>query len=273
MTLRARRAAAAANQPAPRHVCVVLHDVSPARWAGCTRVLRRVHAVAQAAGVELPVTLLVVPRMHGKAAAPALYLRWLHRLARAGHELALHGFTHQDDGPPASSWHERLLRQTYTAGEGEFAALTQHEAALRLAAGRGWAQEHGLQMRGFVAPAWLLNEAAWQAVTQAAFDYTCTRGEIVALPSRHALPARSLVFSTRAAWRRWLSVPWNRMLAWQQRQEPLLRLELHPGDCDHPHIERCWTQLLARALRERGPLRLYDAAMLARGSRAAEAAP
>jgi predicted deacetylase len=243
---------------------VVLHDVAPARWAGCTRVLQRVHAVAQAAGIELPVTLLVVPRMHGQAAASTLYLRWLHRLARAGHELALHGFTHRDEGPAPRSWRERLLRHSYTAGEGEFAALTRDDAALRLAAGRAWAQQHGLQMRGFVAPAWLLNAAAWQAVSQAAFDYTCTLNEIVALPGHQTLRARSLVFSTRAAWRRWLSVPWNTALAWQQRNAPLLRLELHPGDSDHPLIERCWTRLLASALRARQPLSLHDAAMLAR---------
>ena len=248
----------------PRQICVVLHDVAPARWDSCTRVLRQVRAVAREAGVTVPVTLLLVPRLEGLDRPPALYLRWLHGLARGGHELALHGLTHRDEGPPPRSLLERLQRRFYTAGEGEFAALSRREADARLAAGRAWAQEHDLQVQGFVAPAWLLNADGWDAVAGAGFDYTCTLNRVVALPGRQAVHAPSLVYSTRAAWRRVLSVWWTTLLARRQRHTPLLRLELHPGDCDHPAVQRCWTRLLRQALRERQPVRLCDAAQLAR---------
>jgi hypothetical protein len=54
------------------------------------------------------------------------------------------------------------------------------------------------------------------------------------------------------------------MLARRTHQAPLLRLELHPADADHPAVLRCWTQLLSDALRTRVPLQLREAAALAR---------
>lgn len=244
-----------------RHLCVVLHDVAPARWDGCARVLRQLRRVAAQVGVAaVPVTLLVVPQLHGDTALPPHYLRWLRRLARAGHELALHGLTHRDESPPAATVAERLLRRHYTAGEGEFAVIDDEGAASRIAQGQAWARANGLTMRGFVAPAWLLSAAAARAVTAAGFEYTCTLSRLIALPGAESLHAQSLVFSTRSAWRRALSLVWNTALGWHSRQAPLLRLELHPADADHPAVMRCWSRLLADALSDRQPLRLGQAA-------------
>lgn len=254
----------AAEACAARDLCVVLHDVSPARWEACQRVLAHARQVAEDCGVALPLTLLVVPRMHDDCTMPARYLRWLHRMAAQGHELALHGLTHRDDGPPARSLREHLLRRHYTAGEGEFAALAHDEAAAHLAQGQAWAKALGFTMPGFVAPAWLMSPPSLQAVAQAGFTHTCTLTEVLALPGLQALRAPSLVFSTRAGWRRQLSRLWNTQLAHRERDARLLRLELHPGDADHAHIVRCWTGLLAEALRHRVAVRLGDAALLAR---------
>lgn len=251
------------NARAAGALCVVLHDVSPARWAGCQRVLALLDAFAEASGVPLPVTLLVVPHMHGDPAWPPACLEQLHGWSRAGHELMLHGLTHLDEAAPPRGLHDWLLRRHYTAGEGEFAALTQPQALQRMQAGRRWARRHGLSMPGFVAPAWLLGPAGLAAAAQAGFTHTCTLGQVITLPQRQALPAPSLVFSTRSAWRRASSVAWNRLLARRAREAPVLRLELHPTDADHPAVLRCWTQLLSEALRMRMPLRLREAAALA----------
>lgn len=245
-------------------LCVVLHDVAPVRWPGCERVLAEVQACAQHVGVSLPLTLLVVPQMHGDPVWPSSHLDRLRSWADAGHELMLHGLTHRDEADPPRRLREWLLRRHYTASEGEFAALTQPEALQRMQAGRRWALHQGLSMHGFVAPAWLLGPAGLDAAAEAGFTHTCTLAQVISLPRRQVLPAPSLVFSTRSAWRRASSVAWNHLLARRARQAPLLRLELHPGDADHPAVLRCWTQLLREALRERVPLRLREAAALAR---------
>ncbi|MCE4553095.1 DUF2334 domain-containing protein [Roseateles cellulosilyticus] len=246
-----------------RDLCVVLHDVAPARWDGCRRVLDELQHGARLAGVRLPLTLLVVPRLHGDDRLPAPYLRWLHAMRASGHELALHGLTHRDEGPPPRGLRERLLRQHYTAREGEFAALSHAEAGQRVREGRAWARQVGLPMDGFVAPAWLMNAPSLQAVQEAGFTHTCTLTQVISLPDRHALAAPALVFSTRSGWRRHLSLLWNERLARRASQARLLRLELHPADADHPAILRCWTRLLLQALQQRVPVRLAEAARLA----------
>lgn len=242
-----------------RRLCVVLHDVAPARWGGCLRVLHAAGEVAAEAGRALPLTLLVVPRWHGDASTPPAYRRWLQRLHRLGHELALHGLTHRDDGAPPRGWRQTLLRRHYTAGEGEFAALGADEAAQRIAAGRAWAAAQALPVTGFVPPAWLASPAALDAVADAGFAYTATLTRLLALPARRALAAPALVFSTRSAWRRVLSLAWNRARARRHAAAPLLRLELHPDDADHPAVRRCWQRLLREALATRTAVRLADA--------------
>jgi len=249
---------------AARDLCVVLHDVAPSRWAGCQRVLAELEDCAREAGVTLPLTLLVVPHMHGDTSLPPAYLRWLYAQAGAGHELALHGLTHRDEGPPIRGLREYLVRRHYTADEGEFAALTEAQAGERLREGRAWARALGLQMDGFVAPAWLMGRASLKAVANAGFSHTCTLTQVIALPQRRALPTPSLVFSTRSRWRRRLSLAWNRHLARRSRDARLLRLDLHPTDADHADVLHCWRGLLMDALRERVPVRLGEAAQLAR---------
>lgn len=243
-----------------RWVSVTLHDVAPARWDGCTRVLRTLGALGRECGVALPVTLLVVPRWHAQHAVPDAWLRWLQHQLRRGHGVALHGWTHHDDAPPATHWRQRLLREVYTDGEGEFAALDLRAASARLAAARAWALRHGLPDGGFVPPAWLLNEAGRRAVQAAGFDHLCTFDELVALPEGRSLRALPLVFSTRARWRRVLSCAWVPALAHHQRHAPLLRLELHPDDAEHDDVRRCWVRLLRGALHSRRPARLADVA-------------
>lgn len=249
--------------PARRHVAVVLHDVADSRWAGCARVIAQAQRIARECGVTLPLTLLVVPRMHGEPASPE-FVRWLRRQARAGHELALHGYTHRDEGPAPAGLVERWKRRWYTAGEGEFAALDREQAAERLQRGLAWADREGLPIAGFVAPAWLLGEEGREAVRAGPFAYTCTLARVVALPGGQTLHAPSFVFSTRAAWRVHASIAWNGLLGLSQHRALLQRFELHPADCDSSAVALCWATLLRRALNRRHALTLGDAAAIAR---------
>ncbi|MDR7331270.1 DUF2334 domain-containing protein [Roseateles asaccharophilus] len=244
-----------------RDLCVLLHDVSPANWEGCQRVVTELRGCADRAGVALPLTLLVVPRQRGDDTLPARYLRWLHAMAGAGHELCLHGLTHRDDRGAPRRLHD-WLRGLPAVGGGEFAALQLEEAQQRLAEGRSWARALGFTMDGFAAPAWRLSPASLQAVAAAGFTHTCTPGEILSLPQRRVLAAPRLMLDGRAG-RRQLSIARNRHLASSAQDARLLRLELRPGDADDPELLQGWTQLLDDALRARVPLRLGEAGQLA----------
>jgi predicted deacetylase len=234
---------------------VVLHDAAPATWSACERLRRCVRAVA-----PVPLTWLAVPRRHG-APRDARFEAALDAARSQGDELALHGWTHRDDagGRPRGPI-DYARRRWYTAGEGEFAALSRAAASERLRLGRQWFEASGWPLAGFVAPAWLMSPGTWDALDAAGFEYTCTLSRIVALPSRASLASRSIVYSTRAAWRRALSRGWNAALARAQRTRPLLRFELHPGDAEHAALRRSWMRLLERALREREAVTLREVA-------------
>ena len=226
------------------HLCVVLHDVSPHNWQACARLLRHLRTIAADAGMRLPVTLLVVPPLNERTGDAQRYIRWLQRRVQAGHELALQGLA-QCDG-------------------GGMAALDRVEAAARLAGAQRWAEHHGVPLPGFVAPHWRLGCASLDAVADRGFSYSGTPDQVLALPERQALQAHSRVFCSRSALHRALLVAWNSLRGWRT-QAPLLRIELHPADGEHEAVRACWTRLLSQALQDRPPLRLSEAAALARG--------
>jgi len=213
---------------------VTIHDVAPATQSRCERLIAQIERVLPA-----QLTLLVVPRYHHQRATPE-FERWIDARLRRGDEVALHGFTHLDDETPIGNWFDHLRRRWYTAGEGEFAAIDRRRAGDRLDAGRRWFARRGWPLRGFVAPAWLLSPAAWSALGAQPLEYTCTLTRLVALPkaqrAARVLQARSVVFSTRSAWRRQASLAWNHALVRQQRDARWMRFELHPDDVEHARI-------------------------------------
>lgn len=286
-----------------RWLCVSMHDVSSATWERCKRVLAAVRAVA-----DIPVTLLVVPAYHGSSTRPdAAFVHALRQLQAQGHELALHGYAHLDPhtsqirrqagrgtgGHEYASTIPRLLspidrggrgvvahlqRHVYTEGEGEFSALDEADARLRLQLGLDWFAEQGWTPDGFVAPAWLMSRGAWRALLALRrFKYTTTLSRFHVLPTDtlqvpaqgqhlqhlpHSLPAPCVVYSTRSAWRRTASRAFTRMWMSWWRNTPLLRLALHPHDADHPAVLDSWQGHLAQLCRERCAITKATAAQI-----------
>lgn len=213
-----------------RFLCVSIHDVSPHTWPECERLLSAVHAAA-----PVPVTLLVVPAYHHRPVKDqAGYDRLLEHRLSLGDELALHGYTHLDEGVPPVSWWSRYLRQVYTLGEGEFSALGYAEARRRLDWGLEWFACRKWPVSGFVAPAWLLSEEAFQVLHEYPFEYTTTFSRFHFLPQQRSLHAPALVYSSRNGWGRALSRQANSFWSAAQHSLPLVRLGLHPRDAQFP---------------------------------------
>jgi predicted deacetylase len=236
-----------------RRLCVSIHDVAPATWAQCSTLLDAVAAVA-----DIPLTMLVVPAYHGAAETVPSFDHQLELRVARGDELALHGYTHLDSGPPARGWREAYARRVYTSGEGEFAALAAHEAAERLKLGMQWFARRGWALRGFVAPAWLLGAGGWQALRRSGLLYTTTWRRFHLLPNGRSVDAPSLVYSSRNAWGRALSrqaVSWTGLM---QREAPLVRLSLHPRDVDDRATILHFQKLLEQLLRNRRPVTKAD---------------
>lgn len=229
-----------------RWLCVSLHDVAPATWPYCRNVLEAVREVA-----DIPLTLLVVPAYHGECSAQPEFEQAISQQHAAGHELALHGYFHADPHMPSNvvDW---VRRRIYTAGEGEFCALSEDEARERLTLGSRWFAANGWTMTGFVAPAWLLGAGAWRALrARNGLQYTSTLTRLIALPEGQAIRAPCLTYSVRSAWRRPTSIAWNTLLSRATRSSQVLRLGLHPFDAEYGQVRRSWQRLLKRALCDR----------------------
>jgi predicted deacetylase len=229
-----------------RWLCVSLHDVAPATWASCQRVLAAVREVA-----EIPLTLLVVPAYHGQCSALHEFEQAISAQLADGHELALHGYFHLDRQVPSDviDW---IRRRIYTAGEGEFCGLSEEEARERLTLGARWFAANGWPLAGFVAPAWLLGTGAWRALrTRDDLQYTSTLTKLIALPEAHVIAAPCLTYSVRSAWRRPTSIVWNTVLSRVTQNAHVLRLGLHPNDAESRSVRRSWQRLLERVLTHR----------------------
>lgn len=258
-----------------RALCVSIHDVAPGTLDACIHIadaLRKIDAT-------LPLTLLVVPRYHGDAGLPRLYSEWIAaRLAR-GDELALHGLTHRDDGRAPQRLGDRIRRQLYTAGEGEFAGLTRNEAAERIECGCAWFEQRGWPLQGFVAPAWLLSPGTWDALKEFDFAYTTTLSRFHILKAGIVLRAPAVVYSTRSAMRRWISRRWNAVLSRAAHDMTLVRVGFHPADAAHPRVMMQGLSLVERLARDRRTLtkgefaRQYSATHAVRPLRARNVQP
>jgi predicted deacetylase len=229
-------------------LCVSIHDVAPDTWPDCVRLQQALRAVA-----DIPLTWLVVPRYHDRAPAAPQMERALDALLAQGHELALHGYTHLDSAPAHAGLRSRYLRTVFTTGEGEFAALGEAAARHRIALGLAWFAVRGWPLHGFVPPAWLLGEGAWDALRTFPFAYTTTLSHFHLLQARRALLSPSLVYTARNACGRLLSPRAAGVLASLLAQAPLVRLSLHPADARHPALLRHAQHLVERLLVDRQP--------------------
>lgn len=232
----------------PGALVVSLHDVSPRTREVFTAMIAELAAL----GVTRT-SLLVIPDHHhrGHMLADAGFCRWLEGLAAGGHEVVVHGYYHQRAPRVGETWRQRYMTRVYTTGEGEFYDLSRDEAAALLARAREDFQRLDVPLpTGFIAPAWLLGDAAAGAVRAAGFRYT-TYLTGVQDYARGFIRSQSLVYSPRNVWRRACSLAWNATLARRLRHAPLLRLGLHPPDYRHASLWRQIRGVVQQAVADR----------------------
>lgn len=239
-----------------RGLCIVLHDVAPATWPECRRLLAMVRALGAP-----PVTLLVVPYYHGDRGIDRAreVVRAIDSLLARGSEVALHGLTHLDDAAAPRTPADWLRRRVLTASEGEFATLQSKDARLRIDSGRELLARLGWRVSGFVPPAWLASAGTCEALRHSGLSFTSTHGALVHLPEGARVIAPCLTASTRSAWRRLASRGWISALRCLGAHLPLLRVGLHPADARDPGTMAVWERTLAQLLAERAPLTKSEA--------------
>ncbi len=217
---------------------VSIHDVAPSTQA----VAEKIVAELSRRGVTA-CSLLVVPNYHhaGSVVDNRELAMWLRELEGRGHEIVIHGYFHDRPRRVGESPREKFVTRFYTDDEGEFFDLSYDEALRRIAQAREEFRSLGFASRGFIAPAWLLSAEGERAATDAGMEYTTRLGSVRDLQSSTTFAARSIVYSVRNQWRRTASLAWNAALFFAVKQQPLLRLSIHPPDFAHREI---WNQIL-----------------------------
>ncbi len=217
---------------------VVLHDVAPATWPACAGFVAELDR-----RYGIPLTFLVVPDYHrqGRLDRFPAFLSLLERRLARGDELVLHGYHHDDPGPLPCSPRAWVRRRVMTH-EGEFAALPGAVVRERLDRGLELFHRLGWPVHGFVPPAWMLGEQARSVLAEYPFRYTSGPSALMRLPGFSPLQAPSLVWSARSAWRRVVSLLWNRRCLVRHRRVAMIRLGIHPVDLRFPLSREFWLE-------------------------------
>jgi predicted deacetylase len=222
---------------------VSIHDVSPAQELNVLRLwdLCAKRGVTPA--------LLVVPNWHGEWPLHdhPRFINWVRARAEDGAEIVLHGERHDEDGLPRRLGdHWRAWGRT--DGEGEFLTLDGPEAGERVARGLEQLRSLGLDPTGFVPPAWLAREAAYEAAAAAGLafseDHRCVR----LLASGRRVDSPVIRWSARTPTRAWGSAAVAAGRSVFQRGAEYPRIALHPRDVDHPATTRSIERTLDRWL-------------------------
>ena len=234
-----------------RSLIVSLHDVSPTTRTECARILAELRSL----GVPQS-SLLVVPDHHhrGRIVEDAEFSAWLREQAAAGHEIVIHGYHHSRPRRAKEGLRARITTRFYTADEGEFYDLDRTSAMALVAKADAEFRQIGLAPSGFIAPAWLLSRESEDALRELKCEYTTRLGHVLDLRTGRIFPSQSLVWSTRSAWRRQVSLAWNALLFRRLASHPLLRISIHPVDFQHPQVWQQIRELVTRALADRTPL-------------------
>jgi predicted deacetylase len=233
-----------------RKVVISLHDATPFHLDR----MRRAESVFRDLGVA-KIAYLFVPEYHGgyPAAGSAAFRDWCLEPRAFRIDWHLHGYHHLETGDAgAGGAGDFLKRKLLTAGEGEFLALDAEAQARKIEAGReAFRACLGRDPVGFVAPAWLFNNALPGVLKRQGFSFTEDQRRMYRVDTGARLDSPVITWATRTWLRKYGSLAVCPLLQRLWAKAPVLRIAMHPFDFDHPETVASIRGVLSRALRER----------------------
>ncbi len=238
---------------AGKRLVVSIHDVTPPTWERVRRML----AALTAAGVSRR-SLLVIPNFQGRWPVDqdvefCAGLRWLRQ---HGDEMLLHGYEHVGVGTPRGAV-ARFKNRWFTDGEGEFLSLGYRAARDRIERGLAIFWRTGLDVHGFVAPAWLVNADGLRAARDCGFEYTNSYLTVQDLPERRSHFAPGLVFGPGRLDEDF-GIAAQERIAGLLSHSRIVRVVLHPPCIDHPGRFERILSMIRRMLVDHEPVTYLD---------------
>jgi predicted deacetylase len=226
----------------PVHVSI--HDVSPAS----SRELEAALEICHAASVRP--ALLVVPDFHLRAPLldDAPFCARLRELQGEGHEIYLHGYSHQSapfyDGSSGNTRLDWLFAQRIASnGEAEMSDVSETEGARRIEQGHATLEKAGLKVDGFVAPAWSMPRWLLPRLAERGCRFTEDHWHVYDPAAHHRRWSLVLNWATRSPLRVASTVAWCRLARFGKSVLPA-RIAIHPGDMRFALVRREIAQTL-----------------------------
>jgi uncharacterized protein len=240
-----------------KRLLVAIHDVTPAHESR----LDRINALVENIIGPGKAALFAVPDFHRQSkidSNPAFSAK-LRRWADAGSEIFLHGYFHLDSAQHrgrSQSWKAKHL----TAGEGEFLGLEYAEATRLLVDGRKQIEDViGGAVAGFVAPAWLYGPGAKQAMAELGFPLAEDHFKVWEPKTGNILTRGPVItYAIRTPTRLLSSLVWSRVAGVLLKPAPVVRVGVHPHDCDAPELVGEITKTIKHFARSHVPSRYSD---------------
>jgi predicted deacetylase len=184
----------------------------------------------------IPASLLVIPGpwRAGALAGDAEFAAYLRERRVAGDEIVQHGWRHSA-GADRAGWRS-VTERALARGAGEFAAISEQAAALRLRAGRSVLAEAGLRTDGFTAPGWLHSPGTLKALCAQGFRYTTTHAGVLDLRTGHRVVGPAFSHRPGAAGESLAAKILANGARTVARMGGLIRIALHPDDLARPAL-------------------------------------
>ena len=160
---------------------VSIHDVAPPNFDGVRYLLDELDRLA-----IRPRVLKVIPNLEGRwpLAEDERLCALLRREIANGSEIVAHGWMHATHGPLVGSPRERFVGARFAPRAAEFLTLSAESARAAAESSRqALADALGIEVNGFCAPGWLINQAGRSGVSAAGFSYLLEQSRLRDLAS------------------------------------------------------------------------------------------
>jgi predicted deacetylase len=145
-----------------------------------------------------------------------------------------------------------------TDSEGEFLTLDASGARERLERGLSLFRQLGIPATGFVPPAWLAREVAYEAAAAAGLAFSEDDHSIRLLQISQRVASPVVRWTARTPLQAYGSVAVALVRTVFQRRSRAARIALHPGDLDHPATSRSVAETLDGWLQQNSPASYAD---------------
>ncbi|MFC1584148.1 DUF2334 domain-containing protein [Fibrobacterota bacterium] len=205
------------------------------------------------------VCYLLVPDFHNSGASSSNreFVDWCRKPRNFSVEWFLHGFSHLEAGKKKYSGkkgiYNAIRRYLFTDGEAEFLELNREDTSRLLVNGTKEFKKclGEISPQGFVAPAWLFNQDLLPCLAQAGISLTEDHRFIYDVRKNEKTRCPVITWATRTAVRKYGSFLVCGIQERLWKNNPLMRIAVHPSDFEHRVTVANIRKILERTLRIR----------------------